>query len=446
MSVKNRLHALDALRAFALLLGIAYHGAAAYVPGVAGWAIADGSSSAMLGWLYYVIHVFRLPTFFLMAGVFAHLAFHRHGPAGFLRDRIKRILVPLVIGWILLYPLIVGVWIWGGLRSGGGALAPEARGLSVWKLTAVAFRTGEAFRNGISLAHLWFLYYLLMLYGIVLLVRAVVVTWLDRDGRLRLRIDGGLRALLRRRWAPAVLAIPVAASLYWGEGSFGVHSPDTSLVPEPSALVAYGTFLCAGWLLHRQMDLLRTWADRWRSSLALAVLLSVLVSGVYVRLPVALGGASRGLRACYAAGYATAMWLWVIAVTGLFLRFFSRPSAARRYVADSSYWLYLIHLPLVAFLQVAMARAPWYWGAKFSLVLAVSTPLLLVSYHWLVRFTLIGAVLNGRREMRPSGAKDDSLPSAEDQGRAQSHTGCLGVAQPANRRAGAAGRTENPRK
>jgi len=72
----------------------------------------------------------------------------------------------------------------------------------------------------------------------------------------------------------------------------------------------------------------------------------------------------------------------------------------RRYLADSSYWLYLAHLPLVFFLAGAFAKVPWHWAIKFPLILAITMTVLLVSYHYLVRPTWLGEILNGRRYPR----------------------------------------------
>lgn len=48
-------------------------------------------------------------------------------------------------------------------------------------------------------------------------------------------------------------------------------------------------------------------------------------------------------------------------------------------------------------LQIVVAQLAWLWPVKFTLILTVSFPLMFVSYHWLVRYSFIGAVLNGRR-------------------------------------------------
>jgi hypothetical protein len=54
-------------------------------------------------------------------------------------------------------------------------------------------------------------------------------------------------------------------------------------------------------------------------------------------------------------------------------------------------------------LQVAVATPDWPWPAKFVTILLVAIPAMLVSYQFLVRYSVIGAVLNGRRVRKSSG-------------------------------------------
>jgi len=105
-----------------------------------------------------------------------------------------------------------------------------------------------------------------------------------------------------------------------------------------------------------------------------------------------------------AGGYTIAMWSWSFALIGLALRFLSGYSAWRRYLADASYWLYLIHLPLVMALQVVASRLSGPWWIKFPLILGIAFPLMLGSYQLMVRGTWLGAVLNGQRASKPLAA------------------------------------------
>ena len=92
------------------------------------------------------------------------------------------------------------------------------------------------------------------------------------------------------------------------------------------------------------------------------------------------------------------------------LRFLSKPDSATRYLADASYWVYLMHFMTISFFIALVRPFDWHWSLKFAIMIGGSMLLLLPSYHYLVRFTWIGAILNGRRHPRP--AKSRPVESA----------------------------------
>ena len=59
-----RYHDLDALRAVAMILGIALHGALSFVPFP--WSVQDSEQHEFFGTFFTVIHGFRMPVFFVM--------------------------------------------------------------------------------------------------------------------------------------------------------------------------------------------------------------------------------------------------------------------------------------------------------------------------------------------------------------------------------------------
>jgi fucose 4-O-acetylase-like acetyltransferase len=92
MHSPDRLHALDAVRAFALLLGIALHAAQPFLDGLSGWVTKEAPSDA-LATLWFTILMFRMPLFFLIAGFFGRMVLERRGPAGCIRARSQRVAV-----------------------------------------------------------------------------------------------------------------------------------------------------------------------------------------------------------------------------------------------------------------------------------------------------------------------------------------------------------------
>jgi len=90
-------------------------------------------------------------------------------------------------------------------------------------------------------------------------------------------------------------------------------------------------------------------------------------------------------------------WTMSLGLVGLFCRLFPHPRPTVSWLADASYWMYLVHVPLVMMMQLLVREWPLTAGLKFLLILAAVTPLLLASYHWCVRSTVIGSLLNGPR-------------------------------------------------
>jgi peptidoglycan/LPS O-acetylase OafA/YrhL len=366
----DRLHALDAVRAFALLLGVVHHATLSFIPGV---RAAGYAPVAFTG------HMFRMSLFFLMAGFFARMLVQRKGLRGFWADRLQRILAPLVVGWIVLFPFVSAAWSWGLTRT--FFHSP----LLSWPPSLDRF----------PLSYLWFLYYLLLLYALALCVRGAGLR-VDHGGWLRGTADRLVREATNRRWTgPVLLTIPLCAGLLTQNGwnvLDGIPTPSGSLLPQPLPVLAYGIGFGLGWMLHRNADLLWFWRERWREYLiaaALATLLCVFIATARASLPLP--------RLVFAVGYAFASWCWMFGLTGFALRFLSEPNAVRRYVADASYWIYLVHYPLVLALQDALADVRWHWAVKFPAIVLVTLVVSLLTYHYLVRFTIIGRVLNGRR-------------------------------------------------
>ncbi|MHC4503634.1 MAG: acyltransferase family protein [Planctomycetota bacterium] len=390
----ERLHALDAVRAGALLLGVVLHATMPFLPGQQVWMVRDEQSTT-LGVLFFVPHIFRMSLFFLIAGFFGRMSFHRRGFSGFVRDRLKRIAVPLVVFWPILFASLAAIVVWGVTRQYGPEAAKE---IPVPEGSIV-----ETF----PLTHLWFLYVLLGFYAAFLAARGLVAP-LDRGLRLRRRIDRVVKALVRSGLAPFVLAVPTSVALYLRKDWLmwlGVPSPDHGLIPNAAALAAFGVAFGFGWLLERQMDELRVLERRWLPHLAAALGLSavcVWIAGVTVTLDPSTQPAAQDptMRLMLAAGYPLATWAWTFGLIGLAMRFLSGQNAAIRYVADSSYWVYLIHLPIVMVAQVLLFPLPLPALAKFALVLAIAFPVLLFSYQWMVRYSFLGALLNGRRHER----------------------------------------------
>ena len=243
-----------------------------------------------------------------------------------------------------------------------------------------------------SFHHLWFLWFLLWLGAGFALVALAADRW-ARPSPDRAGTAG---------WVPVTLAILVIGSFalqtrMGGGGELRAFGPDTSteIVPEWHVLAYYACFFAAGALV---------FGRRGRGGRPLVVMIGrgwpVAVPLACVVLPLALHVTLHTDRSwTLAAGLQTAYaWLVIIGLLGAFHTALATERRGVRYLSDSTYWLYLAHLPLVIVAQSAIRNWDLPAGVKFVGLTAVVTGVLLVSYQLFVRYTPIGTLLNGRRE------------------------------------------------
>ena len=399
-----RLDYLDATRAFALLLGVVFHASLSFSPIYLGWAVQDVSTSPAVLIFMHVSHSFRMELFFLLAGFFSQGLLARKGMAEFLRSRVVRIGGPFFVGWFLLRPLLFSGWIIGAASLRGD--------YDFWAGIRAGFATLQKLPADLLVGtHLWFLYYLLLITGLVQVVRLVAQKAISVHPRLLPRVDCGVAWLARSAWALPVLVLSTAGAL-WGMNYWGMDTPDKTLWPHWPVIAVYGGFFGLGWGFARQPDAITTFGRVTVPRVILAIASTVLT----LKLSAIQGDPGHphflAARVAFTFGYATLMWTLVVLTLGIFKKFCARPRPVIRYLADSSYWMYLIHLPVVVWLQVAMAEVPVPWYLKLTFVSVTTIGLALLSYALFVRSTSLSVLLNGRRKSHAADVSQVDVRSA----------------------------------
>jgi peptidoglycan/LPS O-acetylase OafA/YrhL len=502
-----RYHALDAMRASAMLLGIVFHAAWMYTPAQYGAPVIDSGANHWMWFLVFWTHQFRMQAFFLIAGFFAAMVFHRRGWRVFAGQRLRRIGIPLALGWLVCFPLIAYFYNWGAVATGSSLW-----GASAWTLTRSQFDSWTVFKVRYGLTHLWFLYVLLLLYTVTIGGEMVLrVFFKDSNGRRSLWADAAAR-FLKSPWS--ILALTLATAAVNLPANWNVEPTPAKLIPPVSSFLTFWIFFLVGWLTHGRPALLELADLRWKHYLTAGTLVSAAMffgtveiykrgqltnvdvfpivdqsevldwnrfrqdllarkeSGQDVfaarvwevfspsarQLAVAtneltlnhlaaglkgdelrFGSETSGLLRKPAAErspeevrllnrllleksfpetiaastlsdsrfiwgcranlvlYCLVSWLLTFGFLGFFRRYFSHPHEVWRYLADSAYWMYIVHLPLLFVLEIPIATLQVPWVLKFALLNIVAFGILLASYHFLVRSTIVGETLNGRR-------------------------------------------------
>ncbi|GAB2603197.1 acyltransferase family protein [Pseudactinotalea suaedae] len=375
VTATQRIHGLDALRAGALGLGIVLHSLMPFLS-EAVWLFNDRRTTPVAGAVVDWIHLFRMVLFMALAGYFGRMVLQRRGTARYLKDRLLRIGLPAVAFWPVAVAstfAIVGV----GMAMRGQELPPAAESAEADPLLLF------------TPAHLWFLWVLIEAVLITVLARAVLLRVLGDAavGRAAERIGQALSS----PWGVLVAVPPYAACLLAQGSTVAGIREHATIVPSVTALTAYlGAFL-VGWFLQARAGSLHWIARYWPVQLALAVVLTVALR--------MLTDAAAPLLVL-ATTTALGGWTWTFALIGLSVRFLYRERPVVRYLADASYWSYLLHLPILLAVGLALADTGLPIIVKLVITWVVTGALLLGSYDLFVRSTWIGRWLNGYRHPR----------------------------------------------
>lgn len=283
---------------------------------------------------------------------------------------------------ILPVTILLGVAFFTSARFGTHHLLPTSEQLST--LLQEIADAGQPLDQP-SLLHLWFLYYLLYFYLLIPVGR-----WLG--DRLAPHRD----VIARWGHSPgfACALVLLTSATLWPFGGGVVYEGFLFITPHPPSLIYYGTFFLLGYLLHGQRGLLVTF-DRWMLWGLCAALLLLPLS--LFASASALPDADRAAHLFAVTTNAALTWAMIYAFMGVFLRWLDYDSPWILYVSNSSYWVYLVHLPVISFAAWMVLPLDWHAFVKFPLIVAFTTVVCFASYHYLVQGTWIGAFLNGLR-------------------------------------------------
>lgn len=363
----ERIHSMDALRAIMMMLGIVLHSTEPYSLGDdAFWPKDPNATHLSLNYIFSIIHLFRMPIFFLIAGFFGALLFYERGPVSMIKNRFSRVVLPFAVFLLLLHPIIILVF------DNTSTVFNDRVSPIVTTLTFLPQIT----------YHLWFLYYLIFITAFSF----CLALGLQRLPHITKSITLSFEWLIRKRVVFVLLfSVIIFLMLVW---IWDTWVPTrVSFIPDVKVLLFYAIFYFLGWILFKSRHLLDliTRGDWF-----------FLITGFSIFTLRFIFRSSID-DVVYGALNAIIVWFFVFGIMGLFIRFASNHSSRMRYISDSSYWVYLIHLPLTAFIPALIANWPLPAFVKFLIVMVVTTIICFLTYHYFVRASFIGKFLNGRK-------------------------------------------------
>ena len=344
----RRLLFFDNLRVVLMAMVIVHHAGQAYGPTGGEWPFMEPTRAAILGPFFAVNRSFGMSLFFMIAGYFTVIACDRKGPVPFLKDRLLRLGVPLLV-WVALMGLVQGLI--------------EQR--LVWP---------------VEIGHLWFVQHLLI-------YSAVYAGWrawrMARPGRVPVQPHPGSPPPW---WAIAAFAFGLALASaiirtwfpidHWIY-LFGFVRVAFADVPRDLGLFIAGVLACRhGWVLSFPSRAGRAW-------LALGLLLAAGWYGYELAAPGGLPMSEAAAGAIYAIWESYLCVGMCIGLTVLFRDVCAGQSSLGKKMAQAQYATYVFHVPIVLLFQwlaLGLTAAPF---AKFVLVSLISIPAAFFAGYWI---------------------------------------------------------------
>lgn len=401
---QGRLPGLDMARACSILLVVSFHAAVPYLmyplPGLH-WPVRSPIPSIVADSFNWW-RIFSLSLLFFLAGFNANGLCQARGNRYFLAHRARTLLVPLMLGIAIVLPL----------TAVAGAIARTVAGDGSLFETLKAFASKGFANPNWGLSHLWFLEYLCLYCLAAAAIHATGFlpprTWF---------VD------TPRRWLPAgslsrgigflllLLAVPPGIILAGDPHIIlGFHQ---AFMPSISKLLYFGCFFAAGMVFPREGLAYLNAPRRITFLLALGLgLLAFLIPKIHSYLR---DGLPLQDHCLLMAGLVFYSWVSTFGFLGLLTRL-SRPGHPLvTFLAQASFWIYLVHIPFVILAQTAMSCLPLPITVQWLGSLVATVTLSSLTYRFWVRGTWIGEVLHGRWGTRenirpPVGAENDSAP------------------------------------
>jgi hypothetical protein len=245
----------------------------------------------------------------------------------------------------------------------------------------------------ISTTHLWFIYYL----SWFCLIAAIIYRFINAS------IANRIYPLLGNPWF-LFLGLPLLTCISLSRQFTPFPAPE-SFIPALWALTFYGLFFVLGWAFFIRQELITKLQKFWPylmicSAAAGTILITLLPEPITLATAQTLFLEPRELTfEQLLRAFATAILAWHMSFLCLIAaqKTLDIQNPVLRYIADGSYWVYIIHVPIVFYLQLLFHNIDIPLVLEFLLISAITLILGYLSYALLVRHTPIGWLLNGRK-------------------------------------------------
>jgi len=322
-SALERIHFMDSMRAILMMLGVVFHSAYVYAPD-SHWLISSADPVDFAKSLASAIHIFRMPAFFVVSGFFCVLTITKYGWRKFLRIRIVRIFIPLVVTAVTLNSLQV---------------------ILITNHTMAEFSLRDYLLEGVWLQHLWFLVNLLIYF----LIAALLIYSAERP---LTRIVHWIRSwLVAIPMLFVIFLMPIATVGIIGLKRVGLPLDANYLgVFEIASIMLYSPYFIFGAILAGESKLLSR-----LSGISPLISIPLLAVAYFAReIAERLNHFAESVALVYLDSLTA--WLCTTLCFYIFKTFFNKQSTIWLFLSDASYTVYLFHMVVVVSVGIVLIR------------------------------------------------------------------------------------------
>jgi len=380
----QRRYDLDWLRVFAILTVFTYHSGRFFNSD--DWHVKNPSTYFGMDVWETILANWMMPLLFLISGASIFYALNKSDTGKFIKDKILRLVVPLVI---------MGIIIFGVVQMYLETLTHGQFSGSFFEFMPQYFQPGLFESWGV---HLW---YLKMLF-IFCLVFLPLFLWLKRGSGQG--IFARLGSLLASPGAAYLLALPTSLCLiltdresYWGDLGWGGGS-----------ILTHATFFLSGFLIVSHEGLQKIIQRSRLLSLALVVSLLVILFGLYMIYGEPPFGSL--LYAPFFALWGLWSWSWVLAILGFGMKHLNFYKPFLSHANEAVLPFYILHQPILLVIGYFVVHMAIPDIAKWMIIFVSSFAIIMVLYELTVRKFNVMRVLFGMKPLKKQPYTQTSEP------------------------------------
>jgi len=383
----RRRYDLDWLRVLVIINLVPWH-AAWLIAFAAGFSHAprEGLGATVLRYYTGFSLRWQIPLLFFIAGASACLSLNVRSMEAFIRERARRLFVPLMFFMLVCYPVLL--YFWPGVC--------EHKSLSDYFVRFWPHCLATIHRSRMpgripmpGWAHLWFVAYLL----IFSLISLPLFISLRRQGHNNL--TGKYVSFFTKRGTILLLAVPLIAiniilAPKWPMAQLNLYDDWTYFCYDLTVFI-YGYIICLHEGIWKAVD-----RHLW-ITLPLAIICTVIVLVMRFEMPVFSRPAYTTRYMLYSVFLGFHTWCWVLALLALARRFGVRTNRFIEYAGRASYPFYILHFVLMLVIGYYVVQWHLRLMAEFAVLSALTFAATLASYELVVKKTRATRFLFGMK-------------------------------------------------